>query len=180
MDPKDLVKQIIDLQKATFDMTFGAVSKLPEQGEKLLSGLLDKADFLPNDSKKTFVNWIDSYKKSQDDFKKTVESTLKTTLNPKDLAKQLINLQKATFDTTFSAINSFQAHSEQLIQRLLDRSGLTSEGRKVFDTWITAYKNGQDEFRRVVEEGFGLAFNYFNSAEEGKKKEENITDKKIS
>ncbi|MGK0289033.1 MAG: polyhydroxyalkanoate synthesis regulator phasin [bacterium] len=166
MEPKDFIKQIIDLQKATFDMTFGAVSRLPEQGEKLISSLLEKTEFLPEDGRKKIQVWIDMYKKGHIDFRKTIETSLKTGLKPKELIKHMIQMQKATFDTTFGAFGTFQAQSEQLIQKLLEKTGLPKEGKQAFQQWIDAYKHGQDEFKQVVEEGFRLAYHYFDEQDD--------------
>ena len=74
MDQKQLFKQIVDFQKATFDNSFNALTKLQEQGEKMVDMFTTQASWLPEEGKKVISDWVQAYKKGRDDFKTTVES----------------------------------------------------------------------------------------------------------
>lgn len=77
MDQKKLFKQMIDFQKASFDNSFNALSKLQEQGEKMVDMFLNQAAWLPEDGKKAVQEWIKTYKKGRDDLKNSVEDNFK-------------------------------------------------------------------------------------------------------
>jgi len=73
MDQKKLFKQMIDFQKGTFDNAFNAMSKLQEQGEKMVNMFLAQSPWMPEDGKQAVQEWINTYKKGRDQFKSTVE-----------------------------------------------------------------------------------------------------------
>lgn len=73
MDQKQLLKQMIDFQKATFDNSFQAMTTLQEQGEKMVSTFLDQATWLPGEGKKAVSDWINAYQEGRNQFKSAVE-----------------------------------------------------------------------------------------------------------
>ena len=73
MEQKQLFKQMIDFQKATFDNSFNAMSTLQEQGEKMLGTFLEQATWLPQEGKKAISDWINAYQEGRKKFKDTVE-----------------------------------------------------------------------------------------------------------
>jgi len=77
MDLKNIMKQTVDFQKATFDNTFNAMTMLQEQAEKMSSMFLDQTTGLPEEGKKVIGEWIDTYKKGREDFKKSVDESFK-------------------------------------------------------------------------------------------------------
>ncbi len=77
MDPQKMAKQMIDLQKTTFDNTFNAMSMVQEQSEKMLNTFLVQATWLPEEGKKAFEEWLKVCKKGCEDFKKTVDEGFK-------------------------------------------------------------------------------------------------------
>jgi hypothetical protein len=78
--------------------------------------------------------------------------------NQKEVAKQIIGFYKTTFDNSFGAVVMLQEQSEKLLYNLVDKTPwVNEEGRKVLNQWIGAYKQGRDEFKRVVDEGYTKA-----------------------
>jgi hypothetical protein len=73
MDQKQLVKQMIDFHKASFDNSFNAMVMIQEQTEKMAKTFLDQANWLPEDGKSVLSQWVGAYKKGRDDFKKSVD-----------------------------------------------------------------------------------------------------------
>jgi hypothetical protein len=72
MDQKQMVRQVIDFQKASFDNSFNAMVLIQEQTEKMAKTFLDQANWLPEEGKSVLNQWIGAYKKGRDDFKKSV------------------------------------------------------------------------------------------------------------
>ena len=74
---KSMAKQMIDFHKATFDNTFNAFVTLQEQTEKMVNMFIDQAPWMPDDGKKAVKDWVGTYKKGREDFKKTVDDNFK-------------------------------------------------------------------------------------------------------
>jgi hypothetical protein len=74
MDQQKMFKQMMEFQKATFDNSFNAMSKLQEQGEMMVQTFIDQSPWLPEEGKKAIKDWIKAYQKGREDFKKTVDT----------------------------------------------------------------------------------------------------------
>lgn len=77
MEPIKMAKQMIDFNKATFENTFNAMVMVQEQMERTVGTFLEKATWLPDEGKKLLNEWMTSYKKGREDFKKTVDESYK-------------------------------------------------------------------------------------------------------
>lgn len=73
MDNKQVLKQIIQFNKMTFDNGFYAMRLAQEQGEKMLNTFLDQGAWLPEDGKRTVKEWVKAYQKGVGDFKAAVD-----------------------------------------------------------------------------------------------------------
>ena len=72
-----MYKQMVDFQKASFDNTFNAFTKIQEQGEAMLSVFLDQASWLPEEGKRNVKGWVKGCQTARDDFHKVVTDTFK-------------------------------------------------------------------------------------------------------
>ncbi|MDQ1336692.1 MAG: hypothetical protein QG552_3642 [Thermodesulfobacteriota bacterium] len=77
MDQSHIFKQMIDFNKSTFDNSFNAMGMLQEQTEKMANTILEQATWLPEEGKKVINEWVSSYKKGCEDFKKAVDENFK-------------------------------------------------------------------------------------------------------
>jgi polyhydroxyalkanoate synthesis regulator phasin len=75
MDQQQMFKQMMEFQKTTFDNSFGAMSKLQEQGETMVKTFVDQAPWLPEDGKKAIKDWINAYQSGRENFKKNVDAS---------------------------------------------------------------------------------------------------------
>ncbi len=73
MDNKLIGKQMIEFNKSAFDNSFKAMTMVYEQNEKMLEAFLGQASWLPEDGRKALKEWMESYKKGCQDFKKIVD-----------------------------------------------------------------------------------------------------------
>ena len=70
-------------------------------------------------------------------------------------AKQMIDLQKTTFDKTFDTIVKFQDQAEKMTFDVLGQMPwVTEEGRKALDDSVKIFKNARDDYKKVVAGGF--------------------------
>lgn len=77
MDQKQIVKQMIEFNKTVFDNTFSAMTVLQDQTERIVLRFLEKTPWFPEEGKKAFNEWLNSYKKGCDNFKATADENYK-------------------------------------------------------------------------------------------------------
>ncbi len=91
-------------------------------------------------------------------------------LDPKKMAKQMIDFYKATFDNSFTALAMGQEQMERLTTMFLEQAGgLPAEGKKALQEWMKAYKKGCEDFKKTVDDNFKKAESYFSEAEKAGK-----------
>ncbi len=73
MDNKLIAKQMIEFNKTAFDNSFKAMTMVYEQNEKMIEAFLGQASWMPAEGRKALQDWMESYKKGCQDFKKIVE-----------------------------------------------------------------------------------------------------------
>jgi hypothetical protein len=80
--------------------------------------------------------------------------------------KQMIDFNKATFDNSFNAMVMLQEQTEKMVGTFLDQATwLPEEGKKVIDEWVSAYKQGRENFKKLVDENFQKVEDFFASAD---------------
>ena len=73
MDQKQIAKQMIQFNKTAFDNSFNAMTMVYEQNEKMVRTFLQQATWIPEEGRKAIENWMQSYKKGCEDFKKMAD-----------------------------------------------------------------------------------------------------------
>jgi polyhydroxyalkanoate synthesis regulator phasin len=77
----------------------------------------------------------------------------------------MIDFYKSTFDNSFNAMVMLQEQTEKTMRTALEQAAwLPAEGKKVVDEWVKAYKQGRDEFKKVVEDNFKKVDDFFNQS----------------
>jgi hypothetical protein len=77
MQPKDMLKQMIDFNKAAYENAFKNMNMLQEQMEKVINTYIDQTAGMSDEGKKASKDWASMYKKGYDDFKKLVDDNFK-------------------------------------------------------------------------------------------------------
>ena len=76
-------------------------------------------------------------------------------MDPKQIAKQMIQFTKTTFDNTFDAITVLQEQTEKLLGTYLEQAPIIpAEGKKAITDLRKAYKKGREEFKTAVDENY--------------------------
>ena len=73
MDQKQIALQMIQFNKTAFDNSFSAMNMVYEQNEKIVGTFLQQATWIPEEGRKAIENWMQSYKKGCEDFKKLAD-----------------------------------------------------------------------------------------------------------
>ena len=77
MDQKQVLKQMIDFNKAAYNNTFNAFVMLQDQAESMSNMLLTQATWLPQEGKKAIEELVKNCKTGCETFKKTVDESFK-------------------------------------------------------------------------------------------------------
>jgi len=78
MDQKQIVKQMVDIQRISFSNGFDAIVRMQDQAEKMANSMMAQATWMPAESRGAVNEWVKIYKKGRDDFKKAVEDGYKS------------------------------------------------------------------------------------------------------
>ncbi len=98
------------------------------------------------------------------------------------IAKEIIELQKATFDNTFSALSMFQDQAERATKMIFESTMLPvpEDGKKIVDEWVQAFKKGRDEFKKAVDESYKKMEEAFNVEGMGERPREGQRERPIN
>lgn len=77
MDPKEMMKQMIQLNKTAFQTTFNSMAMIQDQMEKATSTFLEQAAWLPAEGRKVIEEWVKTCKNGRENFKSTVDESFK-------------------------------------------------------------------------------------------------------
>lgn len=68
-----MTKQMIDLQKSTFDMMLNTMSTIQEQSGRATQAWFEQMAALPQEGVKTMNNWMDSMRESRNQFNSAIQ-----------------------------------------------------------------------------------------------------------
>lgn len=84
------------------------------------------------------------------------------TMQPKQMLKQMIDFNKATFDNAFNSMAMLQGQMESIINTFVDQStGMSEKGKKAAKEWAVIYKKGFEDFKRSVDDNFKKVDSFF-------------------
>lgn len=76
------------------------------------------------------------------------------------IAKQMLDLQKATVNQTYNTMLVMQDHSEKLMQTFMEQAvWMPDEGKKAVNGWISAVKKNEVDCKQMIDD-------YFTSVEQ--------------
>jgi hypothetical protein len=77
MEEKQIIKQMIQVNKTVFETTFNSMAMLQDQMEKTTNMFLEQTTWLPAEGKKVVEEWLKAYKKGRENFKSSVDESFK-------------------------------------------------------------------------------------------------------
>ena len=70
-------------------------------------------------------------------------------------ANQMIDFQKTMFNNGFNTMVMFQDQAEKMSNSLMDQAPwVPEEGKKAVTQWVNAFKEGRENFKKTIDEGF--------------------------
>ena len=73
MDQKQMMKQMLEMNKLACDSTFQTIATIQEQTEAMTNKVIAQATWLPEEGRKAIDEWLATYKKGRENFKKMVD-----------------------------------------------------------------------------------------------------------
>lgn len=73
MDQRQVVKQMMLMNKLAFDNSYNTMTSTYEQNRLMLTTLLSQADAVPPEAKKAIEDWLQTYKQGCTEIKKMVD-----------------------------------------------------------------------------------------------------------
>jgi len=83
-------------------------------------------------------------------------------MEPKQIAKQMVDFNKTAFDNSFEAMAVIQDQTEKMVNALMQQTTFfPEEGKKLITDWIKTYKKGREEFKTAADENFKKVESFF-------------------
>ncbi|MCX5888004.1 MAG: hypothetical protein NTY36_00965 [Deltaproteobacteria bacterium] len=77
MNQNQLITQMLDFNRTTFENTFNTLTMLQEQVERVANGCLEQATWLPKAGKTVIDEWTNACKKGRESFKSSMDEGFK-------------------------------------------------------------------------------------------------------
>jgi len=85
-------------------------------------------------------------------------------MDQKQIANQMIKFNKTAFDNTFSAMTMVYEQNEKMVETFLNQATwLPEEGKKAISDWMTSYRNGCNDFKKLVDGNYEKVEAYFSN-----------------
>ncbi len=147
MENREIVKQMLDLQKTSFDNCFLAMSVFQEQAEKFLKAYIDHVPGMSDEGKKVIDQWTILYKKGFDDLKKALDEAY-------DKAESFSEYNNAMFMFQDMTRKIFDLFSYQ-------NDGISFDFMKNMEEMVAMYKKGYEEFNKQLGDNIERGGNFF-------------------
>ncbi|HRS96544.1 MAG TPA: hypothetical protein P5040_00055 [Smithella sp.] len=85
-------------------------------------------------------------------------------MDPKQLAKQMVDFNKTAFDNSFNTMSTIQDQTEKMFTSMMEQMVFfPEEGKKLVNEWIKTYKKGREDFKAAADENFKKVEAFFSS-----------------
>lgn len=85
-------------------------------------------------------------------------------MDPKQIAKQIVDFNKTAFDNSFEAMSALQDQAEKMFTASMEQTSFfPAEGKKLINEWIKTYKKGREDFKAAADENFKKVEAYFSA-----------------
>ena len=85
-------------------------------------------------------------------------------MEPKQIAKQMVDFNKKAFDASFEAMAAMQEQTEKMVTTMMQQSQFfPDEGNKLITDWLKTYKKGREEFKASANENFKKVDAFFSA-----------------
>jgi len=87
-------------------------------------------------------------------------------MDPKQMAKQMFDFNKAVFEKSYSTTVMMQDQTEKIFDGWINKvNWLPEEGKKSMTEWVNTCKKGREEFKTSVDEGYRKMAEYLTGSD---------------
>jgi gas vesicle protein len=148
MENKEIVKQMIDLYKISFENSFSAMVMFQDHAEKLLKNFIDHNPGMSDEGKKVIDQWNSVYKKGRDDFKKAMNEGY--------------DKLETFFDNNSTFM--FKDQSDNIFNTFSNQANWTPyDFKKAMEELASTYKNGYEELNKYVDKNVKNMGDFFST-----------------
>ena len=79
------------------------------------------------------------------------------------IAKHMIDFHKKSLDNCFAMMVTLQNQAANIFNFFHHSPIMSEEGKKIMEQWTTAYKQGIDDLKKSMDEGYVKAEEFFNN-----------------
>ena len=91
-------------------------------------------------------------------------------IEPTQIAQQMIDFQKTAFENTYNAMIMFQSQTEKMAESMISKNTMIpEEGQKMINEWMLAVKKGRDEFKKTMDDNFAKLEDFLTSSSKATK-----------
>ncbi|MBU0994267.1 MAG: hypothetical protein KJ737_17390 [Proteobacteria bacterium] len=95
-------------------------------------------------------------------------------MNASKIGLQILGFQKNAFNTTYNTLLKIQEQSEKIVDSFVtSNAAIPDQGRKFLDEWRQAFRNGQNEFKKSIDDSFVKVESFFSGEIESPKSKSN-------
>ncbi|MDD3249008.1 MAG: hypothetical protein PHF23_01350 [Smithellaceae bacterium] len=85
-------------------------------------------------------------------------------MEPKQIARQMVDFNKKAFDASFDAMAAMQEQTEKMVSTMMQQTQFfPDEGKKLITDWLKTYKKGREEFKAAADENFKKVDAFFST-----------------
>jgi hypothetical protein len=84
-----------------------------------------------------------------------------TQMDAATITKDLISLQKQSFNSMFDAMILFQEQAEKTSLLWSSQTGINEKAQEIVDQWRTIMIKGRDDSRKLINDGYTRMEDYF-------------------
>ena len=86
-------------------------------------------------------------------------------MDNKQIAKQMIQFNKAVFDNSFKAMTMVADQNEKMIDTFFAQATwLPEAGKAAIKKWVSAYRTGCDDFKKLMDDNYTRVDKFFDNA----------------
>ena len=86
----------------------------------------------------------------------------------KQFVKQIVEFNKMAFHNSFNAMTMFQEQMEKVANAMLGQAAwIPEDGKKALDEMVKNYKQGRQDFKKVVDDGFDRMDSFISGGQGG-------------
>ena len=90
--------------------------------------------------------------------------SMEETMDPKQIAKQIVDFNKTAFDNSFEAMSVIQDQTERMVNAMMEQAAFfPEEGKKAVKDWIKTCNKGREDFKASADENFKKVEVFFAS-----------------